>query len=82
MVVINIFFKKKNDTGTLLKISGIHCSACKILIGEILSEENVDIVKFSDDILELKNDSDFDKVKRLLEQENYKISRKRWNVLM
>jgi copper chaperone CopZ len=62
-----------------LKISGMHCPSCEMLITDILSDENVKVLNISakNETIEFEFDKTkitLDKIKKVLEKDNYTIS--------
>lgn len=61
-----------------LKISGMHCKACEMLIRDILEDERIEVLNISEKsgILEFNYDPkkhDLKKVKKELLENNYKV---------
>lgn len=61
-----------------LKISGMHCKSCEILIRDILEDEGIEVLNISmnTEILEFNSkdkNSDLNKIKKLLLENKYKV---------
>lgn len=61
-----------------LKISGMHCKSCEMLIRDILEDEEIDVLNISEKtgILEFNSKdkiSDIIKIKKLLLENKYKV---------
>ena len=61
-----------------LKVKGMHCKACEMLIRDILEEEDIEVISVSQNtgILEFNYDDkkhDLKKIKKELLENNYKV---------
>ncbi len=61
-----------------LKLSGMHCKSCEMLIRDILEDEGIEVLNISEKsgILEFNYDDkkqDLIKIKKLLLENNYKV---------
>ena len=65
-----------------LKINGMHCKSCKMLIEDVMEDLNSKVISFDVDdvkqigILEIKSDASFDSLKYAIEKEGeYEVSK-------
>ena len=65
-----------------LKINGMHCKSCKMLIEDVMEDLSSEVISFNVDegkqegILEVKTDASFDDLKSAIEKEGeYKVSK-------
>lgn len=61
-----------------LKVKGMHCPSCEMLIKDILEDENVEVILVNHKTGDLEvsyneNDVDFEEIKRVLAEEGHEI---------
>ena len=60
-----------------MKISGMHCPSCKVLIEDVLNDEGAKIKSFVKDELEIETQKSFKDIKKSIENEGYKVELKK-----
>jgi copper chaperone CopZ len=61
-----------------LKVKGMHCPSCEMLIKDILEDENVEVISVNHKTGDLEvsyneSDVDFEEIKRVLAEEGHEI---------
>ena len=61
-----------------LKLNGMHCPSCEMLIKDILEDEKVNVISISHNTGDVEisydeNNVDFEKIKSILEEEGYGV---------
>ncbi len=61
-----------------LKIDGMHCSSCEILLTEAIEETGAKVVSADHQkkeiIVETKNENEFGAIRKAVEKEGYKVN--------
>ncbi|MCA9459013.1 MAG: heavy-metal-associated domain-containing protein [Nanoarchaeota archaeon] len=66
------------ETVIKLKVKGMHCPSCEMLIKDILEDEEIKVISISHKTGDIKvsfdkNNVDFDEVKRILAEEGHEV---------
>ena len=62
----------------VLKIKGMHCSSCEILLREAIEEKGIGVISASHSkgeiVVEMKNDSQMKAIQAAVEKEGYSLA--------
>ncbi len=61
-----------------VKVNGMHCSSCEILLREAIEEAGVKVVSANhakgEIVVDMKDENEISKVKKAIEKEGYKMA--------